>query len=168
MNYKDVYEFWFVECTESDWWKKSADFDRIIKNRFGILHQMAHQGELSSWRATPLGALCEIIILDQFSRNIFRDTPEAFASDALALSLTQHAIEKGYHRQLNDTELMFLYLPMMHSESRIIIVPQIIIFATCPIMILKSRIKKLSIDLAVIPIEMKYSIAIQQKKKWTF
>ncbi|TMN39923.1 DUF924 family protein [Pseudoalteromonas sp. S2755] len=120
MNYKDVYEFWFVECTESDWWKKSADFDRIIKNRFGILHQMAHQGELSSWRATPLGALCEIIILDQFSRNIFRDTPAAFASDPLALCLTQHAIEKGYHRQLNDTELMFLYLPMMHSESRII------------------------------------------------
>ncbi|GEK11090.1 DUF924 domain-containing protein [Pseudoalteromonas sp. McH1-7] len=117
MNYKDVYEFWFVECTEADWWKKSADFDRIIKNRFGILHHMAQQGELSSWRTSPVGALCEIIILDQFSRNIFRNTPEAFASDPLALCLTQHAIEKGYHQQLNDTELMFLYMPLMHSES---------------------------------------------------
>ncbi|PCK32136.1 DUF924 family protein [Pseudoalteromonas piscicida] len=120
MNYQLIYEFWFVECTEFDWWKKSNEFDQLIKSRFGQLHSMAHQGELQQWRATAIGALCEVIVLDQFSRNIYRDTPSAFASDPLALCLTQHAIEKGFHNQLNDTEQMFLYMPMMHSESRVI------------------------------------------------
>ncbi|TMO62027.1 DUF924 domain-containing protein [Pseudoalteromonas aurantia] len=120
MQYQDIYQFWFVTCSESDWWKKSVHFDHKIKSQFSVHHRMAMQGELAHWRAEPIGALCEIIILDQFSRNMFRDTPNAFASDALALCLAQHAIDKGVDKQLNDTELSFLYMPFMHSESKII------------------------------------------------
>lgn len=120
MQYQDIYQFWFVTCSESDWWNKSLHFDLKIKSQFSVHHRMAVQGELAHWRAEPIGALCEIIILDQFSRNMFRDTPDAFASDALALCLAQHAIDKGVDKQLNDTELSFLYMPFMHSESKII------------------------------------------------
>ena len=120
MQYQDIYQFWFVTCSESDWWNKSLHFDHKIKSQFSVHHRMAVQGELAHWRAEPIGALCEIIILDQFSRNMFRDTPDAFASDALALCLAQHAIDKGVDKQLNDTELSFLYMPFMHSESKII------------------------------------------------
>ncbi|TMO78454.1 DUF924 family protein [Pseudoalteromonas aurantia] len=120
MQYQDIYQFWFVTCSESDWWNKSVHFDHKIKSQFSVHHRMAMQGELAHWRAEPIGALCEIIILDQFSRNMFRDTPNAFASDALALCLAQHAIDKGVDKQLNDTELSFLYMPFMHSESKII------------------------------------------------
>ena len=120
MQYQDIYQFWFVTCSESDWWNKSLHFDHKIKSQFSVHHRMAMQGELAHWRAEPIGALCEIIILDQFSRNMFRDTPDAFASDALALCLAQHAIDKGVDKQLNDTELSFLYMPFMHSESKII------------------------------------------------
>lgn len=64
--------------------------------------------------------MAEVIVLDQFSRNMFRDTPRAFAQDPQALTLAQFAIEKGFHKQLNKTEQVFLYLPFMHSESRLI------------------------------------------------
>ena len=120
MQYQDIYQFWFVTCSESDWWNKSLHFDHKIKSQFSVHHRMAMQGELAHWRAEPIGALCEIIILDQFSRNMFRDTPDAFASDALALCLAQHAIDKGVDKQLNDTELSFLYMPFMHSESLVV------------------------------------------------
>ncbi|MBQ4812577.1 hypothetical protein A7985_03330 [Pseudoalteromonas luteoviolacea] len=118
MQYQQVYEFWFVTCSESDWWQKSTVFDQKVTQEFATLHAKALNGELASWRQNPLGALCEIIVLDQFSRNMFRDTPRAFASDTLALCLAQHAIEKGYDKALNDTEVSFLYMPFMHSESR--------------------------------------------------
>lgn len=120
MQYQDIYQFWFVSCSESDWWNKSASFDLKVKSQFHVHHRMAMHGELAHWRQDPIGALCEIIILDQFSRNMFRDTPDAFSSDPIALCLAQHAIDKGFDKQLNDTELSFLYMPFMHSESRLI------------------------------------------------
>ncbi|MBE0367926.1 DUF924 domain-containing protein [Pseudoalteromonas sp. MMG013] len=120
MQYQDIYNFWFVTCSESDWWQKSAHFDIKIKSQFMVHYRMAVQGELAHWRADPVGTLCEIIVLDQFSRNMFRDTPEAFSADPLALCLAQNAIDKGFDKRLNDTELSFLYMPFMHSESKII------------------------------------------------
>lgn len=120
MIYKDVINFWFVECTPTHWWKKDSEFDQKIGIRFGSLNQSASKGELYQWRSSAQGALAEIIILDQFSRNIYRNTPLAFAHDAAAVVLTQEAIHKGFDKQLTPQECSFLYMPFMHSESIII------------------------------------------------
>lgn len=113
----DVYDFWFNELSPQDWWKKDEQLDKEIADRFGATLQQAKACELWSWRATPQGRLAEVIVLDQFSRNIFRDTPEAFAADALALALSQEAIRIGADQELNADEKAFLYMPFMHSES---------------------------------------------------
>ena len=118
--YQTIIDFWFQELEPSQWWQKDLDFDAMIQKRFGHLHEQATAGELYSWRETAKGSLAEIIILDQFSRNIYRDKPEAFASDPLALALSQFAISKKFDEQLNQTERSFMYLPFMHSESAMI------------------------------------------------
>jgi uncharacterized protein (DUF924 family) len=120
MSYEIVIDFWFNEIEPSKWWQKDIAFDEIIKNRFYPLHQQAAKAELAHWRSSAQGRLAEIIILDQFSRNMFRDTPQAFANDAMALILSQEAISIGIDKQLNATERSFLYMPFMHSESRLI------------------------------------------------
>lgn len=113
----DVLNFWFEEITPTQWWKKDADFDQLCRQRFLDLHRQAMQGELFEWRASGEGRLAEIIILDQFSRNIFRDTPAAFASDAIALILAQEAVHSGADQELTAERRTFLYMPYMHSES---------------------------------------------------
>ena len=115
-----VLDFWFTEIQPKHWWKKDKEFDALIKRRFGALHAQAKAGELFSWRESARGSLAEIIILDQFSRNIYRDQAEAFASDPLSLALAQTAIAKGFDMDLPKTERSFLYLPFMHSESALI------------------------------------------------
>ncbi|MBY7794121.1 DUF924 domain-containing protein [Vibrio fluvialis] len=118
--YQSVLTFWFNELTPEMWWKKDVSLDDQIRDSFTPLHEQAVKGELFHWRQCPQGALAEVIVLDQFSRNIFRDTPKAFAQDPQALTLAQFAIEKGFHKQLTKSEQVFLYLPFMHSESRLI------------------------------------------------
>ncbi|EKO3495287.1 DUF924 domain-containing protein [Vibrio fluvialis] len=118
--YQSVLTFWFNELTPEMWWKKDVSLDDQIRDRFTPLHEQAVKGKLFHWRQCPQGALAEVIVLDQFSRNIFRDTPKAFAQDPQALTLAQFAIEKGFHKQLTKSEQVFLYLPFMHSESRLI------------------------------------------------
>ena len=113
-----VIKFWFEETDPKFWWKKDADFDQLIDERFEIAHHMATQGALASWRETPLGRLAEIIVLDQFSRNLYRDSPLAFACDEQALALAQEAIQTGADLELEIKQKAFLYLPFMHSESR--------------------------------------------------
>ena len=113
-----VINFWFEETDPRFWWKKDADFDQLIDERFEIAHHMATQGALASWRETPLGRLAEIIVLDQFSRNLYRDSPLAFACDEQALALAQEAIQTGADLELEIKQKAFLYLPFMHSESR--------------------------------------------------
>lgn len=120
MNYENVLSFWFDEIESSKWWVKDVKFDDLIKNNFLALHQKANNCELFEWRKSARGRLAEIIVLDQFSRNIFRDEPKAFLSDKLALALSQEAISLGKHQELNQIERSFLYMPYMHSESLII------------------------------------------------
>lgn len=115
-----VLDFWFREVTPAQWWASSDEFDRRVAERFGALHQSAERCELHAWRATPRGRLAEIIVLDQFSRNIFRGQARAFANDALALALAQTAVDLGADRELEARQRAFLYLPYMHSESRAI------------------------------------------------
>jgi uncharacterized protein (DUF924 family) len=115
-----IIDFWFEELDPKQWWVKDVELDNLIRDRFGEIHQQANRCELAPWRHNARGRLAEIIILDQFSRNIYRDTPHAFASDALALCLTQHAINHNSQIELEDVERQFLYMPFMHSESIVI------------------------------------------------
>ncbi len=114
---RDVIRFWFEECTPAQWWSKDAAFDRLIAQRFAATHAQATRCELHAWRGTPLGRLAEVIVLDQFSRNLHRDSALAFAHDALALALAQEAIAAGADARLTAVQRSFLYLPYMHSES---------------------------------------------------
>ena len=118
--YQDVLDFWFNEIESKKWFQKDLDFDKSIHARFGTLHQQAIQGELFSWRDTAQGALAEIIVLDQFSRNLYRDQAESFAADPMALALAQTAIDRGFDKALSSVERSFLYMPFMHSESAVI------------------------------------------------
>lgn len=120
MNYKVVIDFWFNEISPEKWWLKDLEFDQEIKKRFLALHQSANRGELFSWRECAEGRLAEIIVLDQFSRNIFRDQPQAFASDTLALVLAQEAVALGIDKEIAENKRSFIYLPYMHSESSVI------------------------------------------------
>jgi uncharacterized protein (DUF924 family) len=113
----DVIEFWFTESGAEKGWRKDPDFDQRIATRFGPVHQQAIHCELFAWRRTALGRLAEIIVIDQFSRNIYRDKPQSFAFDSLALALSQEAIGKGVQAELKGSQRAFLYMPYMHSES---------------------------------------------------
>ena len=112
-----VLDFWFKEIDAKQWWTKSAEFDQLIWSRFGSLHAAAARCELYAWRETPSGRLAEIIVLDQFSRNMFRDQPQAFACDAMALALAQTAVGTQADRHLGMRQRAFIYMPYMHSES---------------------------------------------------
>ncbi len=120
MDVSAILQFWFDEITPAQWWDADPDFDRLIRQRFSDIHARANRCELSNWRQDPRGRLAEIIVLDQFSRNSFRDTPQAFASDPLALALAQEAVATGADDALNLEQRNFLYMPYMHSEARTI------------------------------------------------
>ncbi|WP_299495443.1 DUF924 family protein [uncultured Shewanella sp.] len=118
--YQKVLQFWFEEIRPDQWWTKDPLFDQLIKDTFSSLHVQANRGELYAWRQTPKGRLAEIIVLDQFSRNMYRDSPQAFSSDSLALALCQEAVTQRADTALTRVECSFLYMPMMHSESLLI------------------------------------------------
>lgn len=120
MNEQDILNFWFSPEHRSLWFAKSDDFDKKIRENFSDVHRQATQAELWSWRKTAEGRLAEIIVLDQFSRNIYRDQPESFAYDSLALALAQETISLQLDAQLNPEQRSFLYMPFMHSESKLI------------------------------------------------
>jgi uncharacterized protein (DUF924 family) len=112
--------FWFDEATPEQHFGNDVAFDTAIRTRFGETHQAAARGERATWRDTPEGRLAEIIVLDQFSRNLFRDDARAFATDGMALVLAQEAIRAGVDRDMPAIRRAFLYMPFMHSESRAI------------------------------------------------
>lgn len=115
--YRDILTFWFEEITPPQWWKKDEALDRLITERFAEIHRRAALCELFEWRKDAHGRLAEVIVLDQFSRNMFRNFPLSFAYDALALALAQEAVAVGADKSLNQAERSFLYMPYMHSES---------------------------------------------------
>lgn len=117
MNFNEILSFWFEEIEPAQHWEKDAEFDQLIRERFGAIHRAATMCELFDWRAQPEGRLAEVIVLDQFSRNIFRDQPASFASDPLALALAQEAIAIGADKEIDPERVSFLYMPFMHSES---------------------------------------------------
>lgn len=117
MRADDILYFWFTEAGPDAWWTKSKAFDDLVRRRFCALYDAAAKGELSGWRDRAEGRLAEIIVLDQFPRNMFRDSARAFGSDTMALALSQEAVRLGVGADWNADRRAFLYMPYMHSES---------------------------------------------------
>ncbi len=115
-----ILDFWFHEVTPAQRWKVDPAFDALITQRFSDIHSQASRAELFSWRSDPRGRMAEIIVLDQFSRNMYRGSQLAFATDVLALALAQEAVASGADQALSMDERVFLYMPYMHSESPLI------------------------------------------------
>ena len=122
----DVLAFWFGEGSDDArildekgalWFKAGASVDAEVRARFGALHAAAVAGELDHWLAMPRGRLALIVLVDQFSRNLFRDDARAFAHDALARGWCEDGLALGVERNLRAAERVFLYLPLEHSES---------------------------------------------------
>lgn len=122
----EVLHFWFGDLRDGElpdeekqttWWMKSEEFDNLVRQSFEKYVLLAEKGELSHWLETPLGTVAFIVVVDQFPRNIYRDTPEAFSRDSLALSACLDGIEKGFDQGLHPTQRVFFYLPLMHSEN---------------------------------------------------
>ena len=120
MQAQPILDFWFTELTPKQHYAKDAALDQAIRTRFGATLEAAARCELFAWRATPEGRLAEVLVLDQFSRNVYRDTPRAFAQDALALALAQELVASGHDRSLPLTQRSFAYMPYMHSESALV------------------------------------------------
>ena len=118
----EILEFWFgpsddpFERAEA-WWTADAAFDDEIRERFEEDVERAVAGKLDDWRETPKGAVAFVILVDQFSRNIYRDTAGMFANDGLALEASLEAIDRGFDEELAPIERQFLYMPLMHSED---------------------------------------------------
>lgn len=129
MQAEEVLQFWFEEIDPRQWWKADSAFDKQIRERFGVLHAQAANHGLPEWRGSPLGTLAEIIVLDQFSRNLHRGSAAAFACDALALDLAQSAVRRGDAAALPPVKRAFLYLPFMHSEDRSIHEQAVVLFS---------------------------------------
>lgn len=117
MNPQDVLKFWFEEISQEAWFKKDANFDEMIRQRFLKTYQAARADDLKSWQTTAEGSLALVIVLDQFPRNMFRDKPQAFATDAQALKISKQTIANGMDQTLPKTQRWFMYLPFMHSED---------------------------------------------------
>ena len=110
-----ILAFW-REAGRDAWYERNDAFDAEVRRRFLALWQKAVAGELSSWEETDEGALALVIVLDQFPRNMFRGTSQAFASDVLARDVARRAIARGADQRIDPVLLEFLYLPFMHSE----------------------------------------------------
>lgn len=115
--YHDIIHFWFEEITHEMWWAAQPSFDELVRTRFLDTLQQAARAELYAWRELPHGRLAEIIVLDQFSRNIHRNTAQAFSQDPMALVLAQEAVRADVHRRLSPSGRIFLLMPYVHSES---------------------------------------------------
>lgn len=118
ISHQDILNFWFAEENKPKWFIADNKFDQLIKDRFSDIHTQAVKGKLSSWNESPESTLALIIILDQFSRNLFRGSPLSFASDKKALEYTKEALSKEFDKKLPSDEMRhFLYMPLMHSEN---------------------------------------------------
>lgn len=123
-GFREVLDFWFAPAGSPEygkpreaWFKKSDAFDAVVRARFLDLHRHAAQAELQSWQAAPDSLLALIVVLDQFPRNLFRGTSEAFANDGAALAAAQLAVDRGFDTLLLPVQRWFVYLPFEHAED---------------------------------------------------
>lgn len=112
-----IIDFWCNQCTPMDWYVRSDALDETIRRRFGLAWRMAHAGAYAAWEDDPAHALALLILLDQFPRNMFREDPRAFATDARARRVAARAAARGFERGLDGPARMFFLMPFEHSES---------------------------------------------------
>lgn len=113
----DVLQFWFSPETQPKWFAKDDALDAEIRRRFSVFYEHIRDGAHADWKDSPRGLLALVIVLDQFPRNMFRGSPQAFASDDIALTLAELGIAKGFNVRLSPEERMFLYMPLQHAEK---------------------------------------------------
>ncbi len=136
MTPQDVLAFWFLPAdpahpdgqSRMEWWRKDAAFDDAIRARFFETWEAAVAGELDGWQESPEGALALVIVLDQFSRNLWRGDPRSWSQDPAALAISEAAVERGDDERLDHFGRSFLYMPYMHSEDRRVQVRSIELF----------------------------------------
>ncbi|MGB7318182.1 MAG: DUF924 family protein [Planktotalea sp.] len=114
---EDILSFWLDEKSPADWYKSDESLDQEIRDRFEATWDAAMQGKFGLWLTYPSGALAYIILMDQFSRNMFRDTSKAFASDRAALAAAKVAIDRQWDMRIEEPARQFFYMPLMHSEN---------------------------------------------------
>lgn len=114
---EDIVNFWFNECKPEQWFKKDSKFDKKISDRFSEIVELALAGKFDSWTKTETGCLSLILLLDQFTRNIFRGTSRAFEGDKKSLEISFLCKERGYLNSGDMRKCQFMLLPMMHSEE---------------------------------------------------
>lgn len=112
-----ILDFWFKELEPSQWFVKNPTLDATIKEKFEAIYHDIVNGKCEDWKASAEGCLALVIVLDQLSRNMFRDRPQAFAADLQAMKTAEAAIEGGFDQLLDETQRRFLYMPFMHSEN---------------------------------------------------
>jgi uncharacterized protein (DUF924 family) len=120
---RDVLQFWFGDeplRERAEWFRKDAAFDAQIRERFGGAVTAALQGSLGHWRDTAPGRLALVVVLDQFTRNILRGTPGAFAGDAQALALARQMVDAGEDHAWPPLQRLFIYLPFEHAEDAVV------------------------------------------------
>ncbi|GJL93139.1 DUF924 family protein [Hyphococcus sp.] len=115
-NGEAILRFWFEKSKPYQWFRRDDAFDAAIKSRFDAMHKAASEGRLEVWRAHPAHSLSLIILLDQFSRNLYRDTPRAFAQDDHALEIAREAIRRRFDQRVDAKRQAFFYMPFMHAE----------------------------------------------------
>ena len=113
----DVLKFWFKECKPIQWFKKDEIFDGIIEKKFSFLVKETLKGKFNDWKESPEGCVALIIILDQFTRNIFRNESSSFSGDKMALEISYLCLRKGYIENSEPDWRHFMLIPMMHSED---------------------------------------------------
>ena len=113
----EVLEFWFTECSPEQWFTKDDGFDRTLATRFGDTVDAGLAGRLDAWADDADGCLALVLVLDQFTRNIHRDTPRAFAGDEMALALSLRCVDRGHIDDDDPNRRTFMLMPMMHSED---------------------------------------------------
>ncbi len=126
----EVLAFWLEEVRPEQWFKKDPDLDESVRARFAALHERLAAGVPPRWLETPEGCLADVIVLDQFPRNMFRDAAKAYATDAAALATAEHAIARGFDRKLTEAGARFLYTPFEHSEDAAMQARSVALFAT--------------------------------------
>ena len=120
----EVLDFWFGRSNSPEfgkvqkkWFEKDEDFDTEVRSGFLTKYERAASGKLDFWQNSPENCLALIILIDQFPRNMFRENPQAFATDSKALAAAQHAVNNNFDRQLLTVQKWFIYLPFEHSEN---------------------------------------------------
>lgn len=147
MDYNDVLDFWFKELDSKQWFNGGNQVDQLIIDNFSKLHGQGAAGEHADWRQGVEGRLAEIIVLDQFSRNIYRNSGQAYAYDNMALALAQEGIRHADLSGLTVEERGFFYMPFMHSESLKIHEQALELFASEPGLSHRLKYEKMHYDI---------------------